>query len=40
MRFAPEVLLGCDGEVLGPLPAGGIQLDLIPRALRVVTPDG
>lgn len=35
MRFAPEALLGCDGEVLGPLPAEGLEVDLLPRGLRV-----
>ncbi len=35
MRFAPGTLLGCDGEVLGPLPAEGLELDLLPGALRV-----
>ncbi|MFQ5349947.1 MAG: diacylglycerol/lipid kinase family protein [Thermoanaerobaculia bacterium] len=37
MRFSPTALLGCDGEVLGPLPPAGIRFDLIPRALRVVS---
>jgi diacylglycerol kinase (ATP) len=37
MRFTPGALLGCDGEVLGPLPVEGIEIDLIPRALRVAT---
>lgn len=35
MRFASPALLACDGELLGPLPAEGIEIDLIPRALRV-----
>ncbi len=35
MRFTQEALLGCDGEVLGPLPAAGVEVDLIPGALRV-----
>ena len=35
MRFASETLLGCDGEVLGPLPADGTRFDLLPRAVRV-----
>lgn len=37
IRFEGEALLASDGEVLGPVPATGIQLDLIPGALRVAT---
>ena len=35
LRMEPEALLGCDGEVLGPLPDAGIELGLLPRVLRV-----
>ena len=35
LRFASDALLGCDGEVLGPVPAEGLEVDLLPRALRV-----
>lgn len=35
MRFASPALLACDGEVLGPVPREGIELTVLPRALRV-----
>lgn len=38
MRFDPEAQLACDGEVLGPLPAAGLEFGLLPRALRVAAP--
>ncbi len=38
MRFEPGALLAADGEVLGELPPGGIEIELVRRALRVAAP--
>ncbi len=35
LRLPAEAQLACDGEVLGRLPAEGLEVDLIPGALRV-----
>ncbi len=40
MRFAQPALLACDGEVLGEVPADGLDVELVPGALRVAAGDG
>ncbi len=40
MRFAPRALLASDGEVLGELPAAGLEVEVVPGALRVVAGAG